>query len=183
MSRIGQKPITLPSHVQCTQEGLSISVKGPKGELHMSIHPLISVEIKEEEGKTVLSLSVSSPEKKEERALWGTTRALLQNMVLGVTTGFEKSLEVIGVGYRVNPKGKDLVLDVGYSHPVPFILPEGIEAKIENNIVTIRGMDCQRVGEVAAQIRRIRRPEPYKGKGIKYVDEVIRRKAGKTAST
>lgn len=183
MSRIGQKNIFLPHGVETRQEGSFLFVCGSKGELHLQIHPSVFVEKKMIENKDFLEISVSQPEKKEERSLWGTTRALIQNMVTGVTEGFKKSLEIIGVGYRVNLKGKELIFEVGYSHPVSFLLPEGIQATVENNIVTLTGIDRQLVGEIAARIRKIRKPEPYKGKGIKYLDEVIRRKAGKTSAT
>jgi large subunit ribosomal protein L6 len=178
MSRVGKKPIELPKDVTVTVEGQTLKAKGPKGELSLIIHPLVAVGVEEGEPQTIV-VSVKNQEEKEQRALWGLVRALVQNVVIGVRTGYEKILEVNGVGYRVNQSGSKLVLEVGFSHPVEFSLPEGVEASVEKNSITVRGIDKQMVGEVAAQIRKIRPPEPYKGKGIKYNDEQIRRKAGK----
>jgi large subunit ribosomal protein L6 len=178
MSRVGKKPIELPKDITVTVEEQTLKAKGPKGELSITIHPLVAVRIEEGEPQTIV-VSVKNQEEKEQRALWGLVRALVQNVVTGVTTGYEKTLEVNGVGYRVNQSDNTLMLEVGFSHSVEFIVPEGVEASVEKNTITIRGIDKQQVGEVAAQIRKIRPPEPYKGKGIKYSDEVIRRKAGK----
>jgi large subunit ribosomal protein L6 len=180
MSRIGNKPIVIPEKVELTIDGQAVSAKGPKGTLSATLHPSVSIKKEMEDGKTVLRFGVSNPEAKSERAQWGTARAIVQNMVDGVTTGFTKSLEVIGVGYRANVQGSKIVFDVGYSHPVDFPLPQGVTATVEKNVVTLAGADRQLVGETAARIRKIRKPEPYKGTGIKYADEVIRRKAGKT---
>lgn len=177
MSRIGKKPIDIPEKVQATIDGQLIKVKGPKGELEQKIHPSIKIEQKDNQ----LILSIADANNKRANAFWGLYRSLVNNLVIGVTEGFQKQLEVNGVGYKAGLSGKKLVLNVGYSHPVEFELPEGIEAKVEGNVITISGKDKQQVGEVAANIRKIRKPEPYKGKGIKYADEVIVRKVGKAA--
>lgn len=175
MSRVGKMPISIPSGVDLKIAESGIEVKGPKGVLQLASHPAIAVNI---ENNTI---SVSPVEDSRiARQQHGLRRTLLANAVLGVTKGFEKSLEVIGVGYKVNVQGNTVVLNVGYSHPVNFVLPDGIQAKVENNKITVSGCDKQAVGEIAAQIRRVRPPEPYKGKGIKYSDETIRRKAGKS---
>ncbi len=177
MSRLGKVPIKLPQGTQVKIEGDFIVVKGPKGELKQKLHGLVKVEISDDEIKT----TVKNSENKKEKAFWGLYRSLINNMVKGVNGGFVKKLEIVGVGYRVSLNGKKLILNVGYSHPVEYSLPEGIDATVEGNVIIINGVDKQLVGEVAAQIRKIRKPEPYKGKGIKYIDEVIRRKAGKAA--
>lgn len=179
MSRIGLKPIAVPGNVEVRIEGRRVTVKGPKGGLSLVLPSVVSV--RQEGGE--LRVAVGSPEEKKERALWGTFRAHLQNMVKGVTEGFARSLEINGVGYRANVSGKKIVLEVGFSHPVDFSLPEGVTAVVEKNIITFSGADKQLVGETAARLRRIRPPEPYKGTGIKYTDEVIRRKAGKAGKT
>ncbi len=180
MSRIGRKPIIVPTGVQLTVADRSVSVKGPKGQLSFTLNPAVTVTQTTEEGQNVVNITVAMPDNKKQRAQWGTTRALIQNMIVGVTDGFTRSLEVVGVGYRANVQGTKVVFDVGYSHPVDFQLPEGVTAKVEKSIVTVSGADRQAVGETAARMRRIRKPEPYKGTGIKFTDEVIRRKAGKT---
>ncbi len=179
MSRIGNKPIALPEKVEVTLDDREVRVKGPKGSLSMTLAPHVAVELVEEDGKRLIRCWVEEPDTKTQRSLWGTTRALIQNMVRGVAEGFQKSLEVVGVGYRANVQGSKIVFDVGYSHAVDFPLPEGVTASMEKNTLTLSGADKQLVGETAARIRRIRKPEPYKGTGIKYTDEVIRRKAGK----
>lgn len=174
MSRIGRLPITVPSGVDVTIDGATVSVKGPKGELsHQVASP---IEISLEEG----TLTVTRPnDERESRSLHGLTRTLIDNMIVGVTNGYEKQLEVVGTGYRVLAKGSDLEFALGYSHPVPVKAPEGIAFKVEGNKVTVSGIDKQRVGETAANIRKLRKPDPYKGKGVRYAGEVIRRKAGK----
>lgn len=154
-----------------------IFVKGPKGELAETIHPHVSVRTGEDGG--VLTVFMESIAGARDHALWGTMRNLIANMVNGVTLGFSKQLEVVGVGYKVALAGGKIMLEVGYSHPVEFPLPVGIEGAVEKNTITLRGADRALLGETAARLRSIRKPEPYKGKGIKYVDEVIRRKAGK----
>lgn len=175
MSRVGKMPISIPSGVDLKIAESGIEVKGPKGVLQLASHPAIAVNI---ENNTISVTPVE--DSRIARQQHGLRRTLLANAVMGVTKGFEKSLEVIGVGYKVNVQGNTVVLNVGYSHPVNFVLPDGIQAKVENNKITVSGCDKQAVGEVAAQIRRVRPPEPYKGKGIKYSDETIRRKAGKS---
>jgi large subunit ribosomal protein L6 len=177
MSRLGKLPIELVSGTQAKIEGGFIVVKGPRGELKQQLHPLVKVDIGEKE------IVISSLGKtRKEIAFWGLYRRLIDNMVKGVVQGYEKKLEINGVGYRASVSGNKILLNVGFSHPVEYQLPEGIQASVEGNIITIIGIDKQSVGEVAAQIRKVRQPEPYKGKGIKYIDEVIRRKAGKAAA-
>ena len=175
MSRIGKNPIDIPSGVEVSVGASEIQVKGPKGTLKTPVDA--TVEYKIEDGKVFVNRADDS---RQARAQHGLRRSLLANCVEGVTKGFSKTLEVIGVGYKVSVQGKKIVLNVGYSHPVEFDLPAGLEATAEGAKLTVAGIDKQLVGEVAAQIRRIRPPEPYKGKGIKYIDEFIRRKAGKS---
>ena len=177
MSRIGRMPIAIPAGVTVTiAENNVVSVKGPKGELVRELP--VEMEIKEEEGKVI----VTRPnDLKRMKSLHGLTRTLISNMVTGVTAGYEKKLEINGVGYRAAKAGKKLTLSLGYSHPVEMEDPEGIETVMEGqNIIFVRGIDKEKVGQFAAEIRSKREPEPYKGKGIKYADEVIRRKVGKT---
>jgi large subunit ribosomal protein L6 len=175
MSRIGKRPVALPSGVSATTEGETLSVKGPKGMLSMQMRDEISYDISDE-GILVQPANAS----KEARAFWGMQRTLVQNLVTGVTEGFTKTLEITGVGYRAQAQGKNLRLQLGYSHDVNFPVPEGIEVKTpDQNTVEISGIDKQKVGQVAAEIRRWRKPEPYKGKGIKYRGEYIFRKEGK----
>ena len=177
MSRIGKKPVLIPKGVTVTLNGNKLKVKGPKGELESSFHNSMKIESKESE------IYVTRPnDLKENKSLHGLTRALIQNMVVGVTSGFEKTLEIVGVGYRAELKGKNLLLNIGYSHPVYFMPPDGITFQVPAPTqIIISGIDRQLVGMVASKIRSIRKPEPYKGKGIKYSDEQIQRKAGKTA--
>ena len=175
MSRIGRKPIDLPKGVNLTIENDMATVKGPKGTLSQAISPAIS--IVQEEGQVLVTRASDA---KQHRALHGLTRALLANMVEGVTNGFEKKLELVGVGYRAQMQGKKLVISIGFSHPVEVDPPEGIEFEVPAvTKITVRGIDKQLVGNTAADIRAIRKPEPYKGKGIKYENETIRRKVGK----
>ena len=178
MSRIGKKPIEIPQGVEVKITGQQIMIKGPKGELSQGVRPEIKVEVKE--GKIFVTSQI---ETKKSKALWGLTRALLQNMTKGVVEGYEKKLEIEGVGYRANLEGQDLVLNVGFSHSVKIKAPEGIKFAVEKNIITVSGIDKGLVGQTAAKIRGVRPPEPYKGKGIKYVGEQIRRKVGKKAVT
>jgi large subunit ribosomal protein L6 len=175
MSRIGKKPVAMPAGVTASMGDGTLSVKGPKGELTMPMSDLISYEVKDE------GLSVQpANDSKAARAFWGMQRTLVQNLVTGVTEGFTKVLEINGVGYRANSQGKTLKLQLGYSHDVDFPIPEGIDIKTpDNTTVEISGIDKQKVGQVAAEIRRWRKPEPYKGKGIKYRGEYIFRKEGK----
>lgn len=175
MSRIGRLPIVIPPGVTITVADSQVTVKGPKGELVLRVHPRVSVALQDQK----LAVSVVDPELKKDRALWGLFRVLLNNMVTGVTAGYERRLEIHGVGYKAEVKGEALQLALGFSHPVTFPLPQGIQAKVEKNVIILNGIDKQLIGEVAAEIRRLRKPEPYKGKGIRYQDEVVRRKAGK----
>ena len=175
MSRIGKKPVVIPSGVTVDIKEDFIKVKGPKGELSQARHPKVKIE----KSDTEVIVSVGNTENKQQRALWGLYRALINNMVVGVTSGFTKILEINGVGYKAAMSGKKLVLNLGYSHPIELEVPNGLEAKVEKNTITITGSDRQVVGQFAAVVRSKREPEPYKGKGIKYQDEVIRRKAGK----
>ena len=175
MSRIGKKPVVIPSGVTVDIKAQDLKIKGPKGELALAIHPKVTVV---QDGQNIL-VSVKHETLKDERALWGLFRSLINNMVTGVTAGFAKTLEINGVGYKAAVTGKKLVLNLGYSHPIEMEIPAGIEVKVEKNILTISGIDRQLVGQFSAVIRSQREPEPYKGKGIKYSDETIRRKAGK----
>jgi large subunit ribosomal protein L6 len=177
MSRIGKQPVTIPPKVEVTLSADNhLTVKGPKGQLSMQVHPTIKV--KKEDGKLIVE---RPDDERQSRALHGLTRALLNNMVTGVSTGFRRTLQLEGTGYRVEMKGKNLVVYVGYSHPIEVPPPEGITFTVEERglIFHIDGIDKQLVGQVAANIRALRPPEPYHGKGIRYKDEVIRRKAGK----
>jgi large subunit ribosomal protein L6 len=174
-------PIKILDKVEMKLDNGFAIVKGPKGELRQKMHPAILLEIRPEEKLALVT--VKNPAEHRQNALWGLFRRLIDNMVVGVTQGFEKKLEINGIGYKAAASGKKLVLHVGYSHPVEFAIPEGIICKVTENVISISGADKQMVGEVAANIRRIRKPEPYLGKGIKYADEVIRRKAGKTVKT
>ncbi|MBU1164669.1 50S ribosomal protein L6 [Patescibacteria group bacterium] len=178
MSRIGKLPIEIPQGVKFEIKDNVAKVTGPKGELEKEFHPKVKIEQKENE----IIVSVKNPSNKEEAALWGLTRSLVANLVQGVTVGFEKKLEVNGVGYKAEVTGDTLVLNIGYSHPVEYKIKPTIKVEVEKNVITISGIDKQMVGQVAAEIRSTRRPEPYKGKGIKYIDEIIRRKVGKTAA-
>ncbi|MBI2640232.1 MAG: 50S ribosomal protein L6 [Candidatus Sungbacteria bacterium] len=178
MSRIGKKPIIIPDGASVTKDGSRVVVKGPKGELEWKLHSAIDVAI---EDKNILVKPVSLTKLKTAAALWGTTRAQIQNMIDGVTRGFEKKLEIEGIGYRALLEGKTLQLSVGFSHPVRIEAPEGIQFKVEKNVITISGTDKILVGETAARVRRVKPPEPYKGKGIRYQGEVVRRKQGKKA--
>lgn len=178
MSRIGLKPIPLADGVDATVADGRVTVKGPKGTLYVTLHPSVSATVTPERTVTV---QVKDTENLGDRALWGLSRQLIANAVAGVQKPYVKSLEFVGVGYRVSTTGSKVNMEVGYSHPVEFPLPEGVTAAVDKQVLTLTGIDKQLVGEMAAQIRRVRPPEPYKGKGIKYVDEVIRRKAGKAA--
>ncbi|MFO7447623.1 MAG: 50S ribosomal protein L6 [Ignavibacteriaceae bacterium] len=177
MSRIGKKPITVPKGVTITRNGNALKVKGPKGELENQFHANITIDVKDDE------IVVTRPDDtKVNKALHGLTRALIQNMVNGVTEAYSKTLDIVGVGYRAELKGKNLLINIGYSHPIYFMPPDGVTLQTPAPTqVVISGIDKQLVGLVAAKIRSIRKPEPYKGKGIKYSDEQIVRKAGKTA--
>ena len=176
MSRIGKMPITVPAGVTVTIEDNHVTVKGPKGELARQINK--NMKLTMDNGV----ITVERPDdEKENRSLHGLSRTLINNMIIGVTQGFSKTLEINGVGYRAAKQGKKLTLSLGYSHPVEMEDPEGIEVTVDGqNLIIVKGIDKEKVGQYAAEIREKRAPEPYKGKGIKYVDEVIRRKVGKT---
>lgn len=177
MSRIGKKPVQLPDKVQFTLKGDTISVKGPKGNLERKLHPAVNVAIND----NVVTVS-TDPKDKKKVALQGLYRSLISNMVTGVSAGYEKKLILSGIGYRAEVQGKKLVLNIGYSNPVNFELPEGIAASVDKNTeILLSGINKETLGQVAANIRDLRPPEPYKGKGIMYSDERIIRKAGKTA--
>lgn len=177
MSRIGKAPVELPDKVEVKINGAHLIVKGPKGQLERTFTNLVTVE---NNGKEIVVKPVS--EQREARAHWGLTRTLVDNMVVGVTKGFTKSLELNGVGYRAAVSGSSLTLNLGYSHPVDYALPLGITAQVNKNVIEVSGADKELVGFTAAKIRSFRPPEPYKGKGIKYSDEVIIRKAGKSGA-
>jgi large subunit ribosomal protein L6 len=180
MSRVGRKPIAIPSGVEIKINGTKVHVKGSKGEIEREFNP--NMKIESADG----NLTVSRPDdSRTNRAMHGLTRALLNNMVTGVSTGFSKQLNIVGVGYKVDLKGKDLVLQLGFSHPVSYPAPKGIEFEVDSkaNTIKVKGSDKQQVGQVSAEIRKFRPPEPYKGKGVMYADERIRRKAGKAAGS
>ncbi len=179
MSRIGKQPVDVPTGVTVEINGSHITVKGSKGELKRDCHPNMKIELIENQ------IIVTRPDdQKENKALHGLTRSLIANMVEGVTKGFEKQLEIVGVGYRAQASGNKITLSLGFSHPIEYKAPEGIEFvmdKDKKNIIFVRGIDKQIVGEAAAKVRSYKKPEPYKGKGIKYIDEYVARKAGKAA--
>ena len=176
MSRIGRLPIDVPGAVTVTIDGQAVNVKGPKGELSLVVKE--PIEVKLEEGQVLVT---RPDDERASRSLHGLTRTLIANQIIGVTEGYEKSLEVVGTGYRVATKGSGVEFALGFSHPVNVEPPAGITFEVEgNNKLTVRGIDKQAVGEVAANIRKIRKPEPYKGKGVRYAGEVVRRKAGKS---
>jgi large subunit ribosomal protein L6 len=176
MSRIGRLPIDVPGAVTVTIDGQAVNVKGPKGELSLVVKE--PIEVKLEEGQVLVT---RPDDERASRSLHGLTRTLIANQIIGVTIGYEKSLEVVGTGYRVQSKGAGVEFALGFSHPVNVDPPAGITFEVEgNNKLTVKGIDKQAVGEVAANIRKIRKPEPYKGKGVRYAGEVVRRKAGKS---
>jgi large subunit ribosomal protein L6 len=177
MSRIGKKPVPIPKGVDIQLTGDLLTAKGPKGELKLQVHPKVKMNVEEER----IALTVKD-ETRESRSLHGLYRVLTNNMVTGVANGFEKVLEIVGVGYRVELKGRTLVFHLGYSHPINFDLPEGVDARIERSKIILTGIDKELLGMTAAKIRSFRKPEPYKGKGIRYADEMIRRKAGKAGA-
>jgi len=174
MSRIGKLPIAIPAGVTITVDHDSVNVRGPKGELIVANQPNITVAVEDNE-----IVVTRSDDEAASRASHGLVRSLLNNAVIGVTKGFEKKLEINGVGFRLSGGGKQIDMSLGYSHPVKYIAPEGVDLKTDKMEVTVSGIDKQKVGQAAAEIRSLRKPEPYKGKGIKYADEVILRKAGK----
>ncbi|WP_312084971.1 50S ribosomal protein L6 [Exiguobacterium sp.] len=176
MSRIGKKPVVIPAGVTVTVENNTVTVKGPKGELTREFSPAMAINVEGNE------LTVTRPnDEKANRTIHGTTRALIANMVEGVSNGFAKTLDIQGVGYRAQKQGNKIVLNLGYSHPIEYTPEQGIEVEVPTNTqLIVRGISKERVGHVAALIRSYRQPEPYKGKGIRYSDEVVRRKEGKT---
>jgi large subunit ribosomal protein L6 len=174
MSRIGKYPVVVPKGVDVQVKDDILLVKGPKGELQRRIHPKIKLDI---QGENIVV--VPQDESKETLSLHGLFRVLINNMVTGVTKGFEKVLEIVGVGYKAEVNGRTMVLNIGYSHPINFELPDGIDAVVEKTKITLSGFDKELLGMTAAEVRGFRKPEPYKGKGIKYAGEKIRRKAGK----
>jgi len=176
MSRIGKKPVEIPKDVEVKLDRNILTAKGPKGTLSLEIHPRIKVSI--EDGKIILNRMT---DEKQDKALHGTMRALVANMIEGVSKGYEKILEIVGVGYRVQLQGNRLVFSLGYSHPVEFLLPEGIKAKVDEKqtTITLYGVDKHLLGQVAANIRALRPPDPYKGKGIRYAGEPLKLKPGK----
>ena len=176
MSRIGKQPVEIPSGIEVKIDGTAIVAKKGNNEKRLETYGRVHIEI---DGNKVKFSRVGDT--KQSSAYWGTYRALFNNIIIGLDKGFKKSLEINGVGYRANVNGKTLEMQLGFSHPVNYEIPEGIDIKVEKNIIHISGTDKQQVGQVAAEIRSFRPPEPYKGKGIKYVDEVIIRKAGKAA--
>ncbi len=177
MSRIGNKPIPVPQGIKVTVDGTTVRAEGPKGHLSQSVPDSLSVKLE----SNVLTVGRSS-DHRNVRALHGLTRSLLANMIHGVKDGFERKLEIVGIGYRAQLQGRNLQLALGYSHPVIFPLPEGVQAEVEKQVsITLRGADKALVGQLAANLRKLREPDPYKGKGIKYADEHIRRKVGKKA--
>ncbi|MBU1119037.1 50S ribosomal protein L6 [Patescibacteria group bacterium] len=175
MSRLARKPLEIPENVEVQVTDGTVLVKGPKGELKVVLAPAVTVKREENE----LLVSVSSD---EEHAVWGTMWSLLRNALIGVSKGFERKLEINGVGYRAQVQGKKIVLNLGFSHPVEIEALEGVEFKVEDNIIVVSGIDKEKVGRLAAKIRAQKKPEPYKGKGIKYIEEHVRRKAGKKAA-
>ena len=178
MSRIGKQLISIPPGVNVILDGDILTVKGPKGELRVKIHPFVNVNL----GGDSISLNIADAKDKFNKSLWGLFGSLIANMIEGVTKGFEKKLEINGVGMKAMAAGRKLVLNVGFSHPVDYNIPEGINISVAENVITVAGIDKQLVGETAAQIRRIKKVEPYKGKGIKYAGEKFVRKAGKAAA-
>jgi large subunit ribosomal protein L6 len=175
MSRIGKMPILIPKDVKVDLKEDLLTVKGPKGELKRNIHPMVNVDT--DNDKIVVSVN---GETKESKSFHGLFRALIANMVIGVSQGFERKLEIVGVGYRAELSGRTATFNLGYSHPIVFELPEGIDAKIEKTVIMLNGIDKELLGRTAAKIRSFRKPEPYKGKGIRYSEEIVKRKAGKT---
>lgn len=177
MSRIGKKPVTIPEKVKIEYKNRLITVTGEKGSLTWAVNPAVDLAVEDKSIQVTME-----KETRSNMALQGMTRSIVDNMVTGVSKGFERSLEINGIGYRAEVKGKTIVFNLGYSHPIDFPLPEGVTANIEKSTVTLSGIDKQLIGQTAATIRKLRPPEPYKGKGIKYTEERIQRKAGKTGT-
>lgn len=183
MSRIGKKPIVIPEKVDVKISDFDIEVSGPKGKLLEKLVPGVMTKIEEKDGSKMIVVTILHEDDKSEKAKWGLQRSLINNMVNGVVSGYEKKLEINGVGFKAEAKADKLILNVGFSHQVEYKLPQGISALVEKNVITLSGIDKHLIGQTAAEIRAIKKPEPYKGKGIKYIDEVIRRKVGKVAKS
>lgn len=177
MSRIGKQVINIPKGLDVSLQGTKIVFKNAKMQKELETHDRVEISIKD----GILSFGLKDSQNLQAKAFWGTYRALANNIIIGLTSGFTKQLEINGVGYKATIKGKVLELMLGYSHPINYDIPDGIEMSLDKNILTIKGTDKQQVGQIASEIRAFRAPEPYKGKGVKYMDEVILRKAGKTA--
>ena len=177
MSRIGKMPIPIPKDVRVDLKGNILMIQGPKGKLNREIHSKVTVDVEDQQ-----ILVTVNDESKESKSLHGLFRALIANMVHGVSKGFERNLDIVGVGYRVEVSGKTATFHLGYSHPIVYELPDGIDARIEKTRITLSGIDKEELGRTAAKIRGFRKPEPYKGKGIRYTEEIIKRKAGKTGA-
>lgn len=175
MSRIGKKPVVLPPSVTAEVKGNDLVVTGPKGSLTLALNSKVAVSVAD----GAITADVEKKDNKKEKALWGMYRSLVQNLVEGVTKGFEKKLEVNGVGFKVQITGQKLILNLGFSHPIEVEIPKDLQVTLDKNVISVVGTDKQRVGQFAAEVRELKKPEPYKGKGIKYSDEVILRKAGK----
>lgn len=175
MSRIGKKPVIIPSGVKAEKKDLTLTVTGPKGTLILPLHPKVIINVTDKE----ITVDITKKEDKREKALWGLFRSLIQNMVEGVTKGFEKKLEVVGVGFKVAAAPGKLTLNLGFSHPIVVEVPKELTVAVDKNTISISGADKQLVGQFAAEVRELKKPEPYKGKGIKYEGEIVRRKAGK----
>jgi len=197
MSRVSKKPIEIPENVEVKIEGQKVFVKGPKGELFREFPSEIKVEVRDQPvsfpsvpgrppGQILVSPKMSpfsTQETKKTKAILGTSRAIIANMIKGVTEGYEKKLQIEGLGFRANLEGDNLILQVGFTHPIKIKIPEGLKFLVEKNIITVSGIDKEKVSQIAAKIRKAKPPEPYKGKGIRYVGEVVRRKAGKKVVT
>ncbi len=179
MSRIGKKAITIPKGLEVAVQGSKIIFKSPKAQKELETHNRVNISL--QDGVLSFGLKDDGDKNSGARAFWGTYRALANNIVTGLTSGFSKQLEINGVGYRAALKGSVLELSLGFSHPINYEIPKGVEVSVDKNVITLKGDDKQQIGQIASEIRAFRPPEPYKGKGVKYVDETILRKAGKTA--
>lgn len=183
MSRVGKKPILIPDGVEVKINDGKVVVKGPKGELSFGVRPEIKIEVKDKIIEVTPRALKTAKDMKKTAAFWGLTRALVANMVKGVIEGYEKKLEMVGIGYKASMEGNDLLLYVGFTHPIKIKAIEGVKFSVDKSIITVSGCNKELVGQMAAKIRRVRSPEPYKGKGIRYVGEVVRKKLGKKAAT
>lgn len=180
MSRIGKQPVEIPKGVKVTIQDRTVRVEGPLGSLEFTHHPEVGVGWSEGEKSVVVSIDESRAGERQIRALWGTTRAVINNMMRGVTQGYQKTMEIVGVGWSAQVQGRKLRMMLGYANPVLLDIPDGLDVSVDRTFVNIKGPDKQKVGQFAAEMRAARKPEPYKGKGVKYSDEVIKRKAGKS---